>query len=405
MSQPSTEVTEPAYAWRQNTGFVSYGLPFNELAKKHAARLGARRILLIVSSTLARTTKEVEKLENSLDGLVVAKRVGMKPHSDGQDILDVLDQARKCKADMLLTLGGGSITDAAKYIVLALANPFVKDLDSLLALTTGEQRSPATLPLICIPTTLSAGEYNGGSGWNDPRDHKKRLLWDSSMTPQVVILDPALGRLSPEDVWISSGIRSVDHSVELLCRIIEPDADVDVSAKKGLTLLPEGLLKLKKDPDDDEARMATMLGARFSMDGLVKKIRVGGSHAIGHALGGLGVPHGYTSCIMSPAVMRYNKSVNADKQAICTKILWGNEVVASVLEARGLKPSTSDLADCLDAMFRELGVPRTLKEVGFEGDEKVKTVAADTLAKFYAPSNPRPLVDAAEVEKIVRMAL
>ena len=105
MSQTSTEITEPAYVWRQDTGFVSYGLPFNELAKKHVARLGASRILLIVSGTLARTTKEVEKLETSLSGLVVAKRVGTKPRSDGQEILEVVDQARKCNADMLLTLG------------------------------------------------------------------------------------------------------------------------------------------------------------------------------------------------------------------------------------------------------------------------------------------------------------
>ena len=135
----------------------------------------------------------------------------------------------------------------------------------------------------------------GGGGWSDPRDHKKRLLFHDSITPKVVILDPALGRLSPEDVWISSGIRSMDHCIELLCRVIEPDADVGESAKKGLALLSEGLLKLKKDPDDDEARLATMLGARYSMDGVAKLVHVGGSHAIGHALGGLGVPHGLPS--------------------------------------------------------------------------------------------------------------
>lgn len=108
---------------------------------------------------------------------------------------------------------------------------------------------------------------------------------------------------------------------------------------------------------------------------------------------------------MSPAVMRYNKSVNAHRQEICTAVLWENQLVASVLEARGLKSSTSDLGDCLDMLFRELGVPRSLKEVGFEGDEKLKAAAASTLMDHFAPTNPRPLVDAAEVEKILRMAL
>ena len=42
---------------------------------------------------------------------------------------------------------------------------------------------------------------------------------------------------------------------------------------------------------------------------------MGASHGIGHALGGTaGVPHGVTSCIMLPHVLRWNKVVNADRQ-------------------------------------------------------------------------------------------
>jgi hypothetical protein len=87
------EITHASYRWRPEIGLVSYGAPFDVLAKAHIERLGGTRVLIIVSGSLARNTKEVEKLEETLSGLVVAKRVGMKPHSDWQEILDVTEQA------------------------------------------------------------------------------------------------------------------------------------------------------------------------------------------------------------------------------------------------------------------------------------------------------------------------
>jgi len=89
----------------------------------------------------------------------------------------------------------------------------------------------------------------------------------ASITPSVVILDPVLGRMSPPNVWFTSGVRAMDHCIELLCRVTHPDADVDESAKKGLVLLAKGLLDLKVDPGNNEARLNTLLGGCYSMDG------------------------------------------------------------------------------------------------------------------------------------------
>jgi alcohol dehydrogenase class IV len=85
----------------------------------------------------------------------------------------------------------------------------------------------ATTPLICIPTTLSAGEYSSFAAATDPRDHTKRIfVHPASITLSVVILDPGLGRMSPPDVWFTSGVRAMDHCIELLCRVTHPDVDV-----------------------------------------------------------------------------------------------------------------------------------------------------------------------------------
>jgi len=50
---------------------------------------------------------------------------------------------------------------------------------------------------------------------------------------------------------------------------------------------------------------------------LAHGVPMGASHGIGYILGaGFDIPHGHTSCIMLPAVMRWNKPVNADRQAM-----------------------------------------------------------------------------------------
>jgi alcohol dehydrogenase class IV len=157
-----------------------------------------------------------------------------------------------------------------------MANPSVTadNLDSLknimsdASLKVPADMNPATTPLICIPTTLSAGEYSGFAAATDPRDHTKRIfVHPPSITPSVVILDPVLGRMSPAEVWFPSGVRAMDHCIELLCRLTHPDPDVDESAKKGLVLLAKGLLDLKTNADDDKARLNTLLGGCYSMDG------------------------------------------------------------------------------------------------------------------------------------------
>jgi maleylacetate reductase len=64
------------------------------------------------------------------------------------------------------------------------------------------------------------------------------------------------------------------------------------------------------------------MGMWLSMVGSQSGVPKGVSHAIGHILGSTaGVPHGYTSCVMLPWVMQWNKSANADRQEIVSAAL------------------------------------------------------------------------------------
>lgn len=75
---------------------------------------------------------------------------------------------------------------------------------------------------------------------------------------------------------------------------------------------------------------------------------------------------GVTSCIISPVVMKYTKPVNAAQQAAVVGLLWSDDAIAKALPVFDLKQETAELGDCQDAISRTFGMPRTLREVGFE---------------------------------------
>lgn len=80
------------------------------------------------------------------------------------------------------------------------------------------------------------------------------------MGTDLIILDPALSVTTPERIWLSTGIRSVDHCVEGLCSLDHRAPGSAPSLEKGLRLLVPNLLKTKADWDAEEPRLKCMMG-------------------------------------------------------------------------------------------------------------------------------------------------
>jgi alcohol dehydrogenase class IV len=169
-------------------------------------------------------------------------------------------------------------------------------------------------------------------------------------------------------------------------------------------------LKTKEDESNIEARHHQQMGVRYSMKNVRAGIPMGGSHAIGHQLGPMGVPHGITSCIMCPAVMKWNianGSSNPDikkKQDKIREILWSENAAVEIFTAAGLVKERADLGDLLDVFIRKLGLPRTLKEVGIDKDQ-IDALSVRSLHDAWSPTNPIPLTEAAQVKEILEMVV
>ena len=370
---------------------VVFGRPASEAIVEQMDRLRAVRAFLMVSGTLNRETDVIANIRRALGPRCVGTFDAMPPHTPRSAVVAAANQARAAKADLIVTIGGGSITDGAKAVQLCLANDVsdVEGIDRIRAVGgVSPPLAPPTVRQISAPTTIAGGEFSSIAGVTNERTKVKEMLRHPLLMPRAAILDPELGAHTPEWLWLSTGIRAVDHCVEGICsREAHPYGDAQ--ALKGLSMLAQALPRVKTDAGDLDARLDCQIGTWLSTGPLASGVPMGASHGIGYVLGAeFGVPHGHTSCVMLPSVMRWNKSANAERQAL----------VATAMGHPG-----EDAGDVLDNFIRSLGMPRSLREVNV-GPEHFDRIAKQAMATPWVPRNPRKIEGPAQVREILDLA-
>ena len=425
---------EPAFIDRA-VPLVAWGGSFHELCAKHIlSTLSCRRVYIIASTSLSRDTDNLDSLVSTLQqsGInVVGTRTGFSPHTRWDQVIACSADARARDPDCIITLGAGSLTDAAKTICWMLAQP--ASIDSIAGLESMSEHgypqsfnhslNPPMVKHVAIPTTLSGGEYQNISGMSrvdqvgDKTTLRKVLFTPPTYNPQLVILDPALTITTPAQIWLSTGIRAVDHCIETLCSRLSNLAG-DAAAVTGLQFLIPGLLRSKAEPDSLDARFRCMQGVIQAMSAVGSGVPLGASHAIGHQLGPLGVGHGETSCVLLPAVCKWNhkQRANVERQEQTRFVLLQLGWVQNLIAERKASPEASstgelntstadlDLGDILDLIIRAIGMPRTLTDVGV-GKEQLDILATNSLKDHWITTNAKPITEKAQVMEILEMVL
>ena len=375
---------------------VIFGKPFAKALAQEVDRIEARAVFILASGTLARETDTVDRLRRMLGNRLAGVCAKIGAHTPRTDVVAAANSARDAGADLLVTLGGGSVTDAAKMVGLCLGNGVTapEQLDDYRAriAADGATRRPSVNPpavrMIAIPTTLSAGEFSAGAGCTDTARHIKESFSHRLMIPRTVILDPAASVPTPEWLFLSTGIRAVDHAVEDICSVNGQPIS-EGAAYHALRLLGKGLTAVKADPADLEARLDCQIGAWVSMVGSQTGVSKGASHGIGHVLGGTAdVPHGYTSCVMLPHVLRFNHPVNGEKQA-------------RVSEALGRRDEAA--ADAVAGLIAGLRLPTRLRDVGVK-PEQLDLIAEGSMHDRWIHTNPRKIDGPAVIRTLLDAA-
>lgn len=371
------------------------------------------RVLLVHSKSLAATSSHIDELKTALGTRLITIKGNVGAHSPYADIIDVAHKITSNQIDCVVCVGSGSYSDACKAARLMSATLPVgfgeADMEALVDAAVGVTpesvlRKAEGVKLILVPTSLSAGEWNYAASCTNSNGKKQHFALKDGCAADLVLMDPWLARTTPETLWLSSGVRAIDHCVEMLCHAkIVDHPDAQEWCERALKDLIKGLLQYKEGlsvnqaTDDDSLQVEGIskcqAGSRMAlMAFMIYKIPMGPSHAIGHQLGSVaGVMHGVTSCIMLPPVLRYTKARNPEPQ---------NKIVQAFNDTLGWQETQA--ADCVAQLVKRLGLPNTLSAVGVTRQDQIEKIVGMTMTDILVSFGK--VLDREEIAEIVYSA-
>src|SRR5262245_41294639 len=174
-----------------------------------------------------------DRVQGRLGNRVVARLTEIRQHVPG----DLADSARAqaSRAQILVSIGGGSAIGLAKAI----------------ALTTG-------LPILAVPTTYAGSEMT--PVWGLTSHGEKRTGTDRRVLPRTVVYDPELSRHLPLDITVPSVANAMAHCVEAVWTT-RANPITDLTAVEGARTLADGLAEVRKDNTSIVARSNLLYGA------------------------------------------------------------------------------------------------------------------------------------------------
>lgn len=362
---------------------------------EEVSRLGASRAWVITSPSVGRTPL-LDQVREGLGSRCVEIFKDVQPHSPTDVIAEAAEGVKKARADILISLGGGSSIDTAKGIAALLAEggplprfgvrftpPNRKEVPPLLA---------PKLPHIAIPTTLSGGEYSYSAGITE--GGRKYIVADPKLAPRTVLLDPEAARTVPPKLLAASGMNALAHCVEAVYSThTQPITQAVCLA--GIARLSRYLPHAVTHPEDLDALGEVQVGACLAGMG-VYSAWTGIHHAIVHVIGGrFKVPHASIHALVLPYAMRWNLDGTAEAHAEIGRAMG--------IEAASDEEAATAAPEAVMEMNRKMGLPLRLRDLGVPWDG-LKLLAEDALGDYSVYTNPKPIHSSSQVLEVLEMA-
>ena len=303
--------------------------------------------------------------------------------------IDVTARYKDAGADGIIALGGGSSMDLAKAVGLLASHGGT--LETYAAMVGGSKLIKKLPPLIAIPTTAGTGSEVSIGMITTLNNGRKETFASPNLVPTVAICDPDLTFGLPKMMTAATGMDAVTHCIEaVLVPMSNPPAEG--IGYDGLTrAVGDGWLRRAvEDGSDPDARWNMMMASYEGALAFTKGL--GSVHALSHAAGRLHekrLHHGTLNAIFLPHLLRFNEGAADDKYA-------------RLRFAMGLKEGAS-LADAIQRLNSDIGIPSTLKEIGLEASDGPGVVEY-ALADLAHRTNAKPATQA-DYERIYETAL
>lgn len=347
---------------------------------------------LIVTDTGSRTLTFLSQLEAYLAqaGLSSGLYADISPNPRDDEIEAGRAMFRAGGHDAIIAIGGGSAMDGGKSVCLTANNDFDLWAFEWEAPVIELVRDQAFPTLITIPTTAGTGaETESTAMVTHTGKGMKNCICHPDLKPSLVLLDPELTVGLPANLTAWTGADALTHAIEAyLVPGFHPLCDG--LALEGLSLVARWLPVAVREPGNMVARGGMLVGSCLAGIAFIKGL--GHVHAISHMIGAeFNTQHGLTNAITLPVVLRFN--------------LPGMEAeVKRMADAMGLKDASVDgfIAE-IEGMLDDLGIPRSLSEIGVPAD-CAERIAEKALLDSAAGTNPRP-ASLAEMRALVETAI
>jgi len=335
-----------------------YGRGTSNQLSEVMAELGGTKAFIITGRSLYEKTPVIKNIEKSLRTLHGGTFSKIGQHAPIAGIREATELVGKSGCDILISVGGGSPIDSAKAIAFNI-----------------HKETGKWIPSIAVPTTLSVAETTQNAGFTTDEGHKIAVS-NPELVPKAVVYDGDIALYTPLNLWTSTGMRALDHAVELMYHPLAaeiPTKRMCLEAIKDLyTYLPQS----KENPEDADVRTKLFLACYSSLFPFLFTGGVGLSHSIGHAIGAsYSIPHGITSCLSLAPTMHF-KASNPDEA----------RQIARIVPYLGKQSTGNDekdahmVGDAIAELVEKLGHKTTLSAYKVPtGDDEEEAIATRAL--------------------------
>ena len=355
---------------------VLFGKGMEEKTGELIRQFGGTKVLVHYGSQSAVRSGLLDKVECTLRGAGLSYVLlgGAVPNPRLGKVREGIALGLKEKVDFVLAVGGGSVIDSAKAIAHGIQEP-EKDIWELFART---RKPGACLPIGAVLTIAAAGsEMSSSCVITNEATGEKRSFRSDASRPRFAVMNPELTMTLPDWQTEAGCADIIMHTME---RYFSGGGNMAVT-----DALSEALMRtvmkyaeiLHTDPLNYEARAEVMWASSLSHNGLMECGTDGGdwaTHGLEHELGGMfDVTHGAGLTALWGAWARY-----VVRDALPRFVRYARNVM-DVEGGDGMTDEQIALEGIArtEAFFRRIGMPVTLRELGFVlTEEQIAWLAA-----------------------------
>ena len=402
MSMKDDQLVDMSHAPREGTRYrfsgherILHRTPAHKGLPELMEWFGYRRAYIVCSRTLNTKTDVIRRLEAALGERCVGVTDAVGEHSPLPNVLAAAREAHALDADVIVSVGGGSVMDMCKAMQLCITEQ-VFDRSGLLQLqmklsadgteVIAATRTPPRIRHIAIPTTLATSEWTPVSTPIDEETHLKARFLVSDGAPHGIVYDPELLARTPLSLLLSTGIRGLDHAINTVCST-QPHPLASLLAEKAIQLFVENLPRLK-DSTDVEAFSNCQLATWYTGMGQLS-VPHGFSHWMVHIVGPYAhIPHSDAACVLMLAQARWSERHAAAQHGNVLRLLG----------------RSGSFADVLDGLLADLGLPRSMQDLGLSPEQVESFIQPALDHPQVTRNNLRPITTAEDLRAVLHLA-